>query len=395
MDCHQLTEAARSKLPHPEPNEPADGYQIRVATPYISPQAKANVVAAIDNNTISSGSPVVQEFESALKETFGVPSAIACSSGWAALVIALKLAKVGENDEVVIPTFTMVAVVNAVIAVGAKPVFIDSENLDKMNPSVDQYQQKITPSTKALIVAHTYGVPANCSTIRDLCDDHDIIMIEDIAEAIGVEVNGKMAGTYGDFACASLYANKLITAGDGGFVLSRHTDGIESNGKSYRNHGFSKGYHFVHYEHSGNYKMSGLQAAFVTPAVKDIQTVTQDRVRISNLYRKYLQPLDALQMMPKNSYGADSPWVFGVMAESKEKRKLIRQHLADNGIETRDYFYPLHLQPLVTERYGDSIGSFPVAEQLATCGFYLPTYFGLKEEDIQFICDTITSCLSV
>ena len=384
-----LSENVRARLPHPEPTKPNEGFRLNVAKPYISPRSKAKIIEAIEKSTVSSASPVVTELESALKEFYTVPFAKACSSGYSALVLALKLANVGKNDEVVVPSFTMVAVVNAVLTVGATPVFVDCEK-DHVNPSPIQFEQKITFSTKALVITHTYGVPGDSINLARLCKKRNIVMIEDIAEAIGVEISGQKAGTFGDFACASLYANKIITSGDGGFVLSKHHD-LDSRAKSYTNHGFCEKYHFVHLEHSGNYKMSGLQAAFVIPAVQEIPKVNEDRKRISETYRKHLEDVESLKLLPKNEYGVDTPWMFGVLVESKEKRKYVRQELANNRIETRDFFFPLHLQPMMSELFVGE--SYPNTEYLGSHGFYLPTYYGLEEKDIEFICTCLINSL--
>ena len=378
-------------LPHPEPTKPSEGFRIKVATPYVSPGSKQRVIEAIDNKTLSSASIVVNEFESNLKQFFSVPFVKACSSGFSALLLSLKLAGVSTGDDVLVPSLTMVAVVNSVLAVGANPVFIDCEATDQVNPSSKQYEQRITPSTKALIITHTYGIPADCRNLRLLCDERNIVMIEDIAEAIGVEFNGSKVGTVGDFACASLYANKMITSGDGGFVLSRREDkNLLTQIRSYINHGFCDGYHFVHFEESGNYKMSGIQAALVAPAVQDIPMIIKDRNRISDTYREYLEKIESLELLPRSKYGSDTPWVFGVIVSSKEKRRAVRQALANNGIETRDFFFPLHLQPMIIKRYGvPTQESFPNAEFLGTHGFYLPTYYGLERKDIKDICDCL------
>ncbi len=383
-----------SNYPDPEPSFSTSGIpKMQVSYPFIPPGAKETVMKAIEDGKISSATSVVQEFEAELRKFFQVPFAKACSSGYSALLLALKLANVKQEDQVLMPAFTMAAVVNAVFAVGAKPVFVDCDE-GQFNPSVGQYEQHITPRSKALIVTHTYGVPAECSPLKSLCEAKGIILIEDIAEAIGTEYCSKLVGTFGDFACASLYANKTITAGDGGFILSSNCDLVQAKqlnqrANSYANHGFSKDFHFLHFESSGNYKMSGLQAAFATPAVALIPEVMQDRERIADCYRKQLAEISNLSLMPKNPYGRDAPWMFGVMVESKKMRTEIRQKLADNGIETRDFFFPLHLQPMVLERLGGLEEKHPYAEKLAMTGFYLPTFYGMKNTDIE----KVTRCL--
>ena len=354
-----LPKKVQDLLPHPEPTKPSEGFLIKVANPYVSLGSKQRVIEAIDNNTLSSASIVVNEFESNLKQFFSVPFAKACSSGFSALLLSLKLAGVSTGDDVLVPSLTMVAVVNSVLAVGANPVFIDCETKDQVNPSSEQYGHRITPSTKALIITHTYGIPADCRNLRLLCDERNIVMIEDIAEAIGVEFNGSKVGTFGDFAC------------DGGFVLSRCADkNLLTQIRSYINHGFCEGYHFIHFEESGNYKMSGIQAALVAPAVQDIPMIIKDRNKISEMYREYLEKIESLKLLPRSKYGSDTPWMFGVIVSSKEKRRAVRQALANSRIETRNFFFPLHLQPMIIKRYGvPTQESFPNAEFLGTRGF--------------------------
>lgn len=373
-----------SELPNPEPK--IEGPKMQVSYPFFPPGAKENVMKAIEEGKISSATSVVGNFEVELQKFFNVPFAKACSSGYSALLLALKLANVKRGEDILIPTFTMAAVVNAVLAVGAKPVFIDCEE-GQFNPSAKQYEQSMTSKTSALIITHTYGIPADCLALKALCKAKHITFIEDIAEAIGSDYCGELVGTFGDFACASLYANKTITAGDGGFVLSNcginEADQLLLRANSYANHGFSKDFHFVHFESSGNYKMSGLQAAFATPAVSYITDVMKDRERIACYYRRMLSSIPSLSVMPKNKYGRDAPWMFGVLVKSKKIRSEIRQQLADNGIETRNFFFPLHLQPMILNLYGLSYVEYPHAEQLGKTGFYLPTFYGMKDIDIE------------
>jgi perosamine synthetase len=392
------SDAERLKYPDPEPSFSTNSIpKLQVSYPFIPPGAKENVLQAIEDGKISSATSVVQEFEAELRKYFQVSFSKACSNGYSAIVLALKLANVKPGDQVLVPTFTMAAVVNAVFTVGAKPVFVDCEE-EKFNPSVRQYEQCITPYTRALIVTHTYGIPADCSPLSKLCKSKGIIFIEDIAEAIGTEYCGKLVGTFGNFACASLYANKTITAGDGGFLLSNcdlaEAKEMTQRANSYANHGFSKDFHFLHFESSGNYKISGLQAAFATPAVSIISEVMQDRERIASHYRKHLAKISNLTLMPKNIYGRDAPWMFGVMVESKKLRTEVRQKLAIGGIETRDFFFPLHLQPMVIEILG--VGEeYPHAEKLGTTGFYLPTFYGMKNTDIERVTQCLKAALKI
>ena len=389
----EIPEQLKDRIPDPEPKPSSDGYRIQVSYPFIPPGAKKSVVEAIEAGKISSATSVVKDFEAELAKYFNVKFAKACSSGYSALVLALKLAKIKSGDHVLIPSFTMAAVVNAVFAVGAHPIFVDCEE-GGLNPSLQQYQERLTQQTSALIVTHTYGVPADCVELQEFCKANNLVLIEDIAEAIGTDYKGKLAGTFGDFACASLYANKTITAGDGGFVIStcqteEEADLLMQRANSYANHGFSKDHHFLHCESSGNYKMSGLQAAFATPAVASISEVMKDRARIASEYRKELGNLTKLSLMPSNPYGEDAPWMFGVIVASKKVRGAIRQSMAEDGIETRNFFHPLHLQPMMFETLDYSIENLPNAERLGETGFYLPTFYGMTKETIKSVSESL------
>ena len=381
-------------LPESEPRPPNDKpFILQVSYPFIPKGAKEEVLKAIDEGTISSATKVVEELEDELRDYFGVPFSIACSSGYTALVLSLKLASIQAGTDVLIPSFTMVAVANAVLAVGANPVFVDCAE-GQLNPSPAEYEKKLTSESRCLIVTHTYGVPADCLGLQKFCRLHNLIFIEDIAEAIGTEYNGRLVGTFGDFACASLYANKTITAGDGGFVLSTCTDdNLKQRAKSYVNHGFSQNYHFVHFEHSGNYKMSGLQAAFVKPAVSKIREVMADRSRIARVYREQLKGCLGITLMQSNPYGQDAPWMFGIILDSKKVREEVRCKLAQLGIETRNFFFPLHLQPLVIKLKNSEVEDLPHSEQLGSTGVYLPTFYGMTESDICKICKALKNSI--
>ncbi|XP_065837508.1 GDP-perosamine synthase-like [Oscarella lobularis] len=395
-----LPQKVKDSLPYLEPEKPTSAWRYPVSTPYIHPHAKASVVEAIENGLISSATKPVRNFEEKLKSLFELPTAKACSSGYTGLLLCLKAANIGPNDEVIVPALTMIAVANAVIDVGAKLVIADVAAEGDYNPSVEQYRERLSSRTRAIVVCHTYGIPADLDPIRRLCDDNRLVLIEDIAEAIGTTYKGRLVGRTGDFAAASLYANKLITSGDGGFVLSKHErwddDGVLLHDRlqSYVNHGFVPEYHFMHLYRSGNYKMSGLEAAFVAPAVDDVWKVAERREEIASWYREFLADLPDVVLMPTSKFGPDTPWVFGVEVESKEKRRSLRRVLAENGIETRDYFLPLHLQPplLLHQRQRDShyeLPDLPNAERLGRVGFYLPTHHYLQKSDVEFICNVI------
>ena len=398
----RMPERVRASLPLPEPEKPSSGWKVSVAQPYISPEAEKSVLTAIRDRTISSATQPVREFEKELKEFFQVPTAKACNSGYSALVLSLKLAGIGPGDEVLMPSLMMVAVPNAVLSVGAKPVSVDVE-AGMYNPSPEQYKEAVTSNTKAVIVTHTYGVPVDLDGVLEVCDRHNLVLVEDVAESIGTTYKGELTGVKGDFAAASLYVTKLITSGDGGFVLSKHTHWNEANLQerldSLTNHGFVPKFHFMHFEQSGNYKMAGLAASLITPAVKDIPMLVKNKTKLATWYRQYLSDVPGIKLMPQSQYGPDAPWVFCVEVDSREKRHDIRCEMAKAGIETRDFFLPLHLQPAVhsgvyaSEETVKDPPRLPNSEHLGDVGFYLPTHYYLEQSDVLFISNTLRAAV--
>jgi perosamine synthetase len=259
-----------------------------------------------------------------------------------------------------------------------------------VNPGREQFLQKVTPRTKAVIVCHTYGVACkDIVDIADLCKKRGWWLIEDICEAMGTKADdGNLVGTFGDFSVSSLYANKPITAGDGGWVHARekkHHDHL----KSLINHGFDPAYHFLHFETAPNAKMNGLGAAFVCSQVKVLPDIMKHRGHVAKWYREQLVGLEGLKCMEQREH--DAPWVFGVEVKDRKTRDLLREHLAACGIETRNYFYPLHLEPV--NFYGGDAGVYDIvllhAEHLAQVGFYLPTHSFLERDDVLYICGLV------
>jgi len=382
-------------LPDREPPSPPAGWRYRVCEPYITRASKQNVLDAIDSGSVSSGGRWPEELASKLREIFDVAVAQPCCNGFAAIVLALRAARVRPGDDVILPSFTMIAVPNAVRLVGARPVPVDNAP-ESYNPCIREIEAAATDQTKAVIVTHTYGVPTtDMESIAGLCVRRGWSLIEDISESAGILMktsNGsrRLLGTFGDFACASMYANKMLQGGDGGFVLAKDaTHGYRLG--SLVNHGFTRSYHFVHLEAAPNFKISGLAAAMATGILNSVDEIMTHRSVLARTYRRCLQQTP-LKLMPMCG-PEDTPWVFGVCAEDKAQRQSIRELLAKHGAETRNYFFPVHAQPAHRDQIhvASSNASFPNADYLAETGFYLPSYSALSETDIEWICSVIVS----
>lgn len=384
-----LPERIKSSMPSPEPKPNEHGWLYRVLEPYYTRECVDNVTQAMLTGQISSGASWPRKLADEICTLYDVPVALPTSSGASALHVALLACDLGVQDHVLVPSLTMVAVANMVKMVGAKPLYCDcAEN--STNPGLEQYMEKATPRTKAVIVCHTYGVACkDIERIAQACKDRGWWLIEDICEAMGTRAdNGALVGTFGDFAAASLYANKPITAGDGGWVHAssqKHHDRL----KSLINHGFDPAYHFLHFETAPNAKMNGLGAAFVCSQVKDLPGIMKKRGHLAGWYREHLADTQGLRCIEKR--GHDAPWVFGVETVDRKTRDSLREHLARHGIETRNYFYPLHLEPV--NFYGSEAGVYdvllPNSEHLAQVGFYLPSHSFLEKSDVVHICNVM------
>merc|ERR1719198_844149 len=302
-------------MPCPEPKPGDNGWIYHVLEPRYTKESIDDVMEAMLNGQISSGAMWPRKLAAEICKLYDVPVALPTSSGASALNVALLACNLQPNDQVLVPSFTMVAVANAVKMIGAKPVYCDAAP-GSLNPGLEELKLKATPCTKAVIVCHTYGVACkDIKAISDYCKEKGWWLIEDICESMGTRAeDGQLVGRFGDFSAASLYANKPITAGDGGWVHAidaRHHDHL----KSLINHGFDPAYHFLHFETAPNAKMNGLGAAFVCSQVKRLPALLEHRGQLAKWYREQLSSIDGINCIEQATY--DAPWVFGVETESK------------------------------------------------------------------------------
>lgn len=388
-----IPEELHDFMPGYEPRVGGNHWRIPVADPWVPEEGIEAVIDALRTRKISSAAPPAKKLAEEVSKYYNVPYTQPCCNGYSAVILALRAANIGPGDHVLCPALTMIAVGNAVIATGAKPLFCDNE-VGLYNPSVEDYLKQATPETKCLIVAHTYGIPANMKAIAALCLEKGWILIEDICEAIGTRIDGQLVGTFGDFGCASMYVNKMITSGDGGFTICKDAK-YAPRLLSLVNHGFREDFHFVHLEVSGNYKICGIGAAMAAASVKDIDLLASKRRHVASIYRKALAGLKGLRLMPATvPYGeyTDAPWVFGIEVDERKHRTPVRQKLADSGIETRDFFLPMNRQPSMYT-HGGKGSCLPECERQGLCGFYLPTHSHLTEELVAEIAAAVVAAV--
>ena len=346
---------------------------IPVSTPSLAPQDVTAVVKAMEEGWISSEGPHVRKFEEKFSQLIGVKHGVAVSNGTAALDIAYEVLEIGPGDEVILPSFTIVSCLNHILRSGATPIFVDSK-ADTWNLDPQAVADAISERTKAIVVVHVYGLPADIDHIEDIAQARGIAIIEDSAEAHGQHLDGAPLGSFGTLSTFSFYSNKLITTGEGGMVLT-DDDAYAARLRELRNLSFNPEQRFVHHSIGWNYRLTSIQAALGLSQLDRFETLLHHKKEIGQHYQELLKDVGEISLPLPEYRGSDNVyWVFGVvLAEgiALSAREVMRRLHAE-GIGTRPFFFPLHRQP-VLETYGlEAQPSLPVAENLGEKGFYIP-----------------------
>ncbi|MFD8996608.1 DegT/DnrJ/EryC1/StrS family aminotransferase [Streptomyces abikoensis] len=339
-------------------------FKYPVSRPALDGKELEYVTATIGDGWISSQSPVIQRFEQAFADWNRIAHGVACSSGTAALTLALRALGVGPGDEVIVPEFTMIASAWAVTYTGATPVFVDCG--DDLNIDVTRIEEKITPRTRAIMPVHIYGRRCDMDAIMDIAFQYNLRVVEDSAEAHGIR-------PVGDIACYSLFANKIITAGEGGICLT-DDPGLAGQLAHLRAMAFTRDHSFLHKKLAYNFRMTGMQAAVALAQVERLDEILATRREIEKRYDEGLAGIPGITLMPSR----DVLWMYDLRAERREE---LRAFLADAGIETRLFFKPMSRQPGYLHPDWPSLK----ANRFAEDGFYLPTHTGLTAADQDFI----------
>jgi len=365
--------------------------KIPVCAPEIGEREVEYVAKCIRSGWISSIGEYVTAFEERFARYCGCKFGVATNSGTAALHLALAAINVKEGDEVIIPTFTMIATPNAIAYTGAKPVLVDSEPYT-WNMDVSKLENKITKRTKAIMPIHTYGHPADMNPILEKAKEHDLYVIEDAAEAHGAEYFGKRTGGIGDIGCFSFYANKIITTGEGGMLVTNNEE-IAEKARWLGAHAFGRhGKHFYHEALGFNYRMSALQASLGLAQLERVDEFVSKRRNNAKLYNSLLSELEAKVTLPPEAPWAKSVyWMYSILIEESFglSRNELMERLRQKGIETRTFFYPVHVQPIYVSQFNPA--DYPVADALSGKGINLPSGNNLKRSDIEEVCDCIVN----
>lgn len=366
---------------------------IPVCEPLLLGNELEYVTRAVSNGWISSSGSYVTEFEKKFAEHLGVAHAVTTCTGTAALHLALVAGGVGPGDEVIVPTFTMIASAAAVCYTGATPVFVDCER-DTWNLDVTQVAAKITSKTRAIMPVHIYGLSCDMDPLLELARQHDLLVIEDAAEAIGSRYKGRRSGAIGTFGCFSFFANKVITTGEGGMVTTSD-DALAERLRYFKNLCFPmKGPRRYVHQHVGfNYRMPNTAAAIGLAQLERIEEYVARRQKNAALYNQRLERERGIVTPAARPWAENSFWMYSILIEDDfgMSRDDVMRALGERGIDTRSFFVPMHRQQGLIDYGIDTTGSYPNSEYVSERGLYLPSGSGLTEEQIDRVCQTLLS----
>lgn len=350
-------------------------YQIQ---PWIDNTELKELEEVIQSTWITEGEKT-KLFEEKIKELTGAKYALSICNGTAALYVSMKALGIGSGDEVIVPDLTFIATANSVKMAGAEPVLCDI-NPKTYNIDVDKIQQHITSKTKALMPVHLYGQSAEMDKIIEIAQKHNLFVIEDAAQGVGVKFNNKHVGTFGNLGVLSFYGNKTITTAEGGIIL---TDNPELYKKCWqlKNHGREVKGTFIHSNIGFNFCFTDIQAAIGLAQLSKLREIIDLKAKNRNIYMNLLNDVPQIEFPYIDTRCEAVFWFTNILIDEPQK---LANYLLENDIQTRRFFYPIHLQPCYNIK-----GDFSNAEMIYNKGLSLPSSVLLKEEEIKIIADKI------
>ena len=360
---------------------------IHVFDPDITEKDISFVVDALNKGEISGNfGSYLSKFESEFADYIGVKHGVAVSNGTTALQLALCVLELEKGSEVLLSSSTNIATALAVVHNGLIPVPVDSE-MTTWNLDLAHLESLITPKTKAIIPVHLFGHPVQMEELMAIANRHNLAVIEDCAESHGATVNGRMTGSFGDMSCFSFYANKIITTGEGGMVVT-NDDKLAEKLRRYRNLGFGEP-RFVHNIAGFNFRMTGYQAALGLSQFNRIEQIVESKRKLASAYLSELSGLKNIVLPVELDWARHVYWMFAIAVNKSEKysRDGLSDYLSKHGVETRTFFCPMDLQPILVSKY--KMPSCDNARELWESGLYLPSSTKLTLDEIKFI----SSCI--
>jgi perosamine synthetase len=363
--------------------------RIPVAEPVLAGNEKRYVNECLDRAWISGSGKYVNAFEEQFAAFCNVKHAIGVFNGTVALHVALLVLGIQPGDEVIVPDLTYIASPNAVVYCGATPIFAD---VDPRTWTLDpaDVAHKITPRTKAIMPVHLYGHPAAMKPLCDLAKQHGIFIVEDAAEAHGAEYNARRVGGIGEIATFSFFGNKIITTGEGGIVTT-NSDDFADQVRLYKGQGMDPHRRYWFPVVGYNYRMTNIQAAIGLAQLERIEWFIERRLEVADWYNEALADVDGLILPTQAEWARNVYWLYSMGLPDYIDRDMLIRQLDEQGIETRPFFYPMHILPPYEDRDGDD--KFPVTTALSKRGINLPSSAKLSREDVKYVCQAITTSI--
>jgi perosamine synthetase len=358
---------------------------VPVNEPLLNGNEKKYLNECIDTGWISSEGPFIKRFEEGIASMAGRKYAVAVSNGTVAIDAAVTALGIGRYDEVIMPAFTIISCITQIIRLGAKPVLVDCDPLT-WNMDVGRIESKITSKTKAIMIVHIYGLPVDVDPVLVLAEKYGLKVIEDAAEMHGQTYKGRPCGSFGDISTFSFYANKHITTGEGGMIVT-DDEVLFEKCQSYRNLCFQPQRRFVHEELGWNMRMTNLQAALGVAQLEGLDQFVARKRAMGKCYTERFSDLQKYVQLPleKTEYAENIYWAYGMVLKDIAPfgADVAMKKLGDWGVGTRPFFYPIHKQPVFQKMGLFMDESYPVAEWLADKGFYIPSGLALSENQIE------------
>lgn len=343
--------------------------------PDLSGNEKKYVMECLDSSWISSRGEYITRFEQEFAKYIGVDYATGVCNGTVALHLALLALGVGEGDEVIVPTLTYIASVNAIAYTGAKPVFVDSI-MSTWQMDINEIIKKISPKTKAILCVHLYGHPCKMDSLVEITRNNGIFLVEDCAEAIGSQFMGRRVGSFGDIATFSFYGNKTITTGEGGMLITNDKNLIKKS-NHFKGQGLAGNREYWHDVIGYNYRMTNICGAIGLAQLENIDRIVLKKRKIAEWYREGLKD-STVEFHEEDHNVYHSYWMCSILVKNHEMREPLREYLKLNGVETRPVFYPIHTMPM----YLETNESYFNAEDLGRRGINLPSYPTLSQSGV-------------
>lgn len=368
--------------------------RIPLSAPEITESDIEAVTQVLRSGTLSLGRRL-EEFERSFGEYVGTPHAVAVNSGTSGLHLLMRALGIGDGDEVIVPSFAFVAAANATCYERAVPVFAEIEP-ETLTLDPQKIEDAISPKTRAVLLVHTFGYPADVHAIKDIARRHNLLLIEDACEALGTEIGGRKAGSLGDAGVFAFYPNKQITTGEGGVVVTDDPE-VAASLRSLRSQGRRGGSEWLqHVEIGYSYRLTDLQCALGNEQLKRIDSILRRRESVARSYYQELNGHPDLILPPLSvTKGKISWFVYVVQLAgrfSRQDRDWIWEQMQGRGIGCGRYFAPIHLQPAYRSV------AFPktdlgLTERIAERTLALPFFNRLNDEQIAEVCGTLTELL--